>query len=95
MRKFLASVLVVFPLLCAVGTEASIAAPNYLQSMRAEDSAIGNGQAGTTYSYLVVPLVQPASPESAQQDAPRFVGTSEVHDGLLPNGLMPNPPTYG
>ena len=94
MTKFLASVLVVFPLLCAVGTEASIAAPNNLQSVRAEDSAIGNGQAGTLDSY-VVPLVQSVSPVSAQQDATRFIGTSELHDGLLPNGLMPNPPTYG
>ena len=92
MTKFLASVLVVFPLLCAVGTEASIAAPNNLQSVRAEDSAIGNGQAGTPDSYLVTPLVQPVY---AQPDAPRFIGTSELHDGLLPNGLTPNPPTYG
>ena len=25
----------------------------------------------------------------------KFIGPYPLHNGLLPNGLMPNPPTYG
>ena len=28
-------------------------------------------------------------------DQPQFIGRSKLHNGLLPNGLLPNPPTYG
>jgi hypothetical protein len=28
-------------------------------------------------------------------DQAQFVGPFQLHDGLLPNGIMPNPPTYG
>ena len=88
MKKFLAPVLVAFPLLGAVGTPAASAAPN-------NPPAVPDRQVDTSNSYLVAPLVQQPSVGPAQLDAPRFIGPYELHDGLLPNGLTPNPPTYG
>jgi len=123
MTKFLAPVLVAFPLLGAVGTQAAIAASNNARAVfespshQTEDSAIvkvaegcatgyfrdGNGdcryyvygKADRSASYFMAPLVQQPSPVPGQVDAPRFVGPYQLHDGLLPNGLTPNPPTYG
>jgi len=34
-------------------------------------------------------------PAMGQAVRPRFIGPFEVHHGLLPNGLRPNPFTYG
>ena len=34
------------------------------------------------------PPLMPARPE-------QFIGNYPLHNGLLPNGLAPNPPTYG
>jgi hypothetical protein len=31
----------------------------------------------------------------ADQPALKFIGPYPLHNGLLPNGLTPNPPTYG
>jgi hypothetical protein len=32
---------------------------------------------------------------SAHRPALKFIGRYPLHNGLLPNGLTPNPPTYG
>ena len=87
MTKFLAPVLVALPLLGAVGTQAAIAAPNTPHG--------AHGQAGASNTYFMAPIVQQPSVMLEQRDAPRFIGPYELHDGLLPNGLTPNPPTYG
>ena len=87
MTKFLAPVLVAFALLGAVGTQAAIAAPNTPHN--------AYDQAGTSNSYFMAPLVQQPAVVPAQLDAPRFIGPYKLHDGLLPNGLTPNSPTYG
>ena len=34
-------------------------------------------------------------PAAGQSARPRFIGPYEVRHGLLPNGLTPNPFTYG
>jgi hypothetical protein len=34
-------------------------------------------------------------PAARQSARPRFVGPYELHHGLLPNGLAPNPFNYG
>jgi hypothetical protein len=41
------------------------------------------------------PLVQRPLLAPAPMHAPRFIGTYQLHDGLLPNGLLPNSPTFG
>ena len=51
-------------------------------------------RADASDSYFVAPLVQ-TSLVPALPHVPRFIGPYELHDGLLPNGLTPNPPTYG
>ena len=88
MTKFLAPVLVAFSLLGAVGTQAAIAAPH-------NPPAVSESRVGTSASYFMAPLVQQPSVVPAQLDAPRFIGPYELHDGVLPNGLTPNPPTSG
>jgi hypothetical protein len=35
------------------------------------------------------------SVRSAHRPALKFIGRYPLHNGLLPNGLTPNPPTYG
>ena len=87
MTKFVAPVLVALSLLGAVGTQAAIAAPNTPHG--------AHSQAGTSNAYFMAPIVQQPPVMPAQQDAPRFIGPYKLHDGLLPNGLTPNPPTYG
>jgi hypothetical protein len=32
---------------------------------------------------------------SRRLNQPQFIGPSQLHNGLLPNGLTPNPPSYG
>ena len=43
---------------------------------------------GTTQSLSCMPA-------AGQPLRPRFIGPFELHHGLLPNGLTPNPFTYG
>jgi hypothetical protein len=38
---------------------------------------------------------QGQSPMPAQSVEPQFIGRYRLDNGLLPNGLAPNPPTYG
>jgi hypothetical protein len=41
---------------------------------------------------VTVLSVRPADTGAGNSE---FIGPYSVHDGLLPNGLTPNPPTYG
>ena len=97
MTKFLAPVLVALPLLGAVGTQA-IAAPcgaGYFRDGNGDCRYYAHGEAGTSNSYFMAPLIQQPSVVPAQLQPSQFIGPYELHDGLLPNGLTPNPPTYG
>lgn len=43
----------------------------------------------------VVPVRPALRPTPIQAVPEQFIGTYPLHDGLLPNDLTPNPPTYG
>lgn len=48
-----------------------------------------------TDTPAVPAVLAPSAVGGQQMQAPRFIGPYELHNGLLPNGLLPNPPTYG
>ena len=75
----------------AMLTAAPLAA--YADAAQSNKSTLSRADASD--SYFVAPLVQRPSLVPAPPHAPRFIGPYELHDGLLPNGLTPNPPTYG
>jgi hypothetical protein len=43
----------------------------------------------------VVPVRPTLRPLPILAEPEQFLGTYPLHNGLLPNGLTPNPPTYG
>ena len=43
----------------------------------------------------VVPVRPALQPPLIPAVREQFIGTYPLHNGLLPNGLTPNPPTYG
>ena len=58
-------------------------------------------QPDTSRGVAVLSAHRPAQKFIGVLSAPRssqpvkFIGPYPLHNGLLPNGLMPNPPTYG
>jgi hypothetical protein len=53
----------------------------------ANSTAVTDGQ--------VTRLQRGDSPAGEQSAQPQLIGPYEVHHGLLPNGIQPNPFTYG
>ena len=43
----------------------------------------------------VVPVRPAHRPPPIPAEPEQFIGNYPLHNGLLPNGLTPNPPTYG
>ena len=43
----------------------------------------------------VVPVRPAHRPPPMPVEPKRFIGNYPLHNGLLPNGLTPNPPTFG
>jgi hypothetical protein len=43
----------------------------------------------------VVPVRPADRPPLIPAEPEQFIGNYPLHNGLLPNGLTPNPPTYG
>ena len=52
-------------------------------------------EAAVTAARQTMPQRDDSRPALEMLVRPRFIGPYEVRHGLLPNGLMPNPFTYG
>ena len=61
----------------------------------AADAAAGTNTAAVSTCHDERPQLGNCIRSAGQLTPPRFIGPYEVRHGLLPNGLMPNPFTYG
>jgi hypothetical protein len=73
------------------GALPAYADPRAMQSSQSSTSIFP--QTDTFARVVSIRPVHRPSPIPAEPE--QFIGTYPLHNGLLPNGLTPNPPTYG